>query len=55
MERSLGRFGDLRLEKGGPLFLAVCWRQANPASGFVRLAAIAPGKCGLAGFCAIHV
>jgi hypothetical protein len=52
MEGSLGRFGDRRLEKGGP----GCWRGlsalANRALAYVGWVAIAPARCALPGFCA---
>jgi len=37
METLLGRFGDLRLQKGGPFYWLACWR-----SGL--------GRCGCAGW-----
>lgn len=53
MDRSLGRFGDRRLEKGGPFCWSGFWKLAKPASGFGHLAAIEPVKSGLDGSCAI--
>lgn len=29
MEMTLGRFGDLRLEKGGPIFWPACFRSEH--------------------------
>lgn len=51
MEVSLGRFGDRRLEKGGP----ACWLDwlvlANRASVCAAWVAIAPARCALPGSC----
>src|SRR5258706_14289381 len=51
MEGSLGRFGDRRLEKGGP----ACWLGwfvwANRASACAAWVAIAQARCVLAGSC----
>ena len=41
MELMLGRFGDRRLEKGGPFFWPVCWRSGLVRYGSVGLEAIA--------------
>jgi hypothetical protein len=46
MELSLGRFGDRRLEKGGPIFWGVLLRRAVTPCGCVVLAAIGPGRFG---------
>ena len=51
MEGSLGRFGDRRLEKGGP----ACWLGwfvwANRASAYAAWVVIAPARCDLPGSC----
>src|SRR5215211_2116036 len=51
MEGILGRFGDRRLEKGGP----ACWlgwfAWVNRASAYAAWVAIVPARCGLAGSC----
>jgi hypothetical protein len=39
-EVSLGRFGDRRLEKGGPSCTLVWWRRAGVGFGFVGSAVI---------------
>lgn len=45
-----GRFGDGRLEKGGPCCTVRLWR--SPARAFVGLAgADAAWRCGSRGFC----
>ncbi|MGH7593931.1 MAG: hypothetical protein ACRELE_08795, partial [Gemmatimonadales bacterium] len=53
MEGSLGRFGDRRLEKGGP----ACWLGwfvwANRASACAGWVAIVPARCALLGSCVI--
>ena len=50
MEGSLGRFGDRRLEKGGP----ACWLgwfvSASRVSASAGWVAIAPARCALPGF-----
>jgi hypothetical protein len=38
-EVTLGRFGDRRLEKGGPTCTRVWWRRAGAGFGFAVLAA----------------
>jgi hypothetical protein len=43
-EVSLGRFGDRRLEKGGPSCTPGWWRLAGMVSGFVGLAATEPAR-----------
>src|SRR5947209_15240006 len=52
MEGNLGRFGDPRLEKGGP----ACWpawsRSVSPALASAGSAAIAPARCALRASCA---
>lgn len=53
MECSLGRFGDLRLEKGGPFCWSACWRSASAGFGFGLLAAAEPARSASGGFCAI--
>ena len=40
LDVTLGRFGDRRLEKGGPSSMLVWWRWAGEASGSAGLAAI---------------
>lgn len=40
MEFGLGRFGDRRLEKGGPSFWAASWRWAVEGCGCVGWAAL---------------
>jgi hypothetical protein len=51
MEGSLGRFGDRRLEKGGP----ACWlgwfASANRASAYAEWEAIVPARSALRVFC----
>ena len=51
MEGSLGRFGDGRLEKGGP----ACWLGwfvwANQASAYAGWVAIVLARCVLPGSC----
>jgi hypothetical protein len=44
MELSLGRFGDRRLEKGGPFFWAVWLRREADLCGFGVLAATGPAR-----------
>lgn len=53
MEFSLGRFGDRRLEKGGPFCWTAFSRWASP--GFVcgLLAAAEPARSASGGSCAI--
>jgi hypothetical protein len=43
-EVTLGRFGDRRLEKGGPFCMAAWWRRAAVACGFDGLAVIGPER-----------
>jgi hypothetical protein len=43
-EVSLGRFGDRRLEKGGPSCTPVWWRRAGEGFGFAGSAAIVPER-----------
>jgi len=50
MELSLGRFGDRRLEKGGPFCFAGWLRMAGMVCGFAGLAVAAPVRSGLRGF-----
>lgn len=45
MELCLGRFGDRRLEKGGPFFWTGWWRPAGLGCGFGGWAATGRGKC----------
>ena len=49
----LGRFGDGRLEKGGPCSTRLWWRKQVPASGGLRARELA--KCAFTGFCATLV
>ncbi len=46
MEMTLGRFGDRRLEKGGPSCMRVWWRWAGAVSGFAVLAATGLARSG---------
>ena len=46
MELSLGRFGDRRLEKGGPFFWPVWLRRGAALCGFAALAARGLGRFG---------
>jgi hypothetical protein len=48
----LGRFGDRRLEKGGPGCMRRWWR--GPVRVFVAWAATGPGKCSFADFFTIR-
>jgi hypothetical protein len=50
MELSLGRFGDRRLEKGGPFCFAVLLRKAGMVCGSAGLVVVAPARSGLRGF-----
>ncbi len=43
-EVTLGRFGDRRLEKGGPSCTPAWWRRAVEAFGFDGLAEIGPER-----------
>ena len=43
-ETTLGRFGDRRLEKGGPFFMPGLWRQAGVDCGFGVWAVIGRGR-----------
>ena len=54
MEQTLGRFGDRRLEKGGPFFWDDCWREAVVRFGFVGLVATVQARCGSRGSSAIR-
>jgi len=49
----LGRFGDGRLEKGGPCFTRLLWQKQAPASAGLRVRELA--RCAFTGFCAMHV
>jgi hypothetical protein len=49
----LGRFGDGRLEKGGPCFTGLWWQKQAPASGGLRVRGLA--RFGFTGFCATRV
>jgi hypothetical protein len=42
---TLGRFGDRRLEKGGPFCMPAWCRMGGGASGFAGLAAIVLERC----------
>ena len=44
-EITLGRFGDRRLEKGGPFCTLVLLLRAGKGFGFAGLAVIAPERC----------
>lgn len=44
MELSLGRFGDRRLEKGGPIFWAALWGLVAASFGFGVWAAVGRGR-----------
>jgi hypothetical protein len=46
MEMRLGRFGDARLEKGGPFYTADLSPIAAKASGSDGLAGVALERCG---------
>ena len=50
MELSLGRFGDRRLEKGGPFWFAALLRMAGMVCGSAGLAVTALVRSGLRGF-----
>ncbi len=52
MDRTLGHFGDHRLEKGGPFFLGGFWNLAVALCGFGGLEATVPARYGSHGFCA---
>jgi hypothetical protein len=52
MELTLGRFGDRRLEKGGPFFWGGSSRLGGERYGFGGLAATGPVRSGCIGFCA---
>lgn len=54
MEHMLGRFGDRRLEKGGPSFWTVLLRSAKTAFGSGHLAATERARFVLGGSCIIH-
>lgn len=51
IEFGLGRFGDRRLEKGGPP--STLPLLSGPAVGFDDLRAVGRRKCGSGAFCAI--
>lgn len=51
MEGSLGRFGDRRLEKGGPPYWLGWYVSANRASASAAWVVIALARCALPGFC----
>ena len=51
MEGSLGRFGDLRLEKGGPAYWLGWPLSVNLASACAASEAIAPARCVLPASC----
>ena len=51
MITTLGRFGDSRLEKGGPSCCIACWRWARLACGCARWAARGRARCGCTGSC----
>jgi hypothetical protein len=44
LEMSLGRFGDRRLEKGGPFCCRVLWRAAVAGFGFAAWVGRAPER-----------
>ncbi len=50
MAGTLGRFGDRRLEKGGPIFWIACSASGDPGYGFVGLEATGPARSGLGDF-----
>lgn len=52
MELTLGRFGDLRLEKGGPFSQGGCSNVAGAGCVSGVLGATEPGRCGSRAFCA---
>jgi hypothetical protein len=54
MELTLGRFGDRRLQKGGPFFWGALLRSAVVRCGNGGLAATALARSGCSGFCAIR-
>ena len=45
MDLCLGRFGDRRLEKGGPIFWAVLWSLVGASCGFGGWAAVGRERC----------
>jgi hypothetical protein len=45
MELTLGRFGDRRLEKGGPFFWAGCYRLVLVRFGCAGWGATGPERC----------
>ena len=49
MMRGLGRFGDGRLEKGGPSFWTGCFASASAGSACALWAATGPARRGLSG------
>lgn len=53
MELTLGRFGDWRLQKGGPFFWAASSRLGLASFGFAGLAATVRARSGCSAFCAI--
>lgn len=54
MELRLGRFGDRRLEKGGPFFWVGLSGLAGEGCGFAALVATVRAKSGLRAFCAMR-
>lgn len=52
MEFGLGRFGDRRLEKGGPFCIGGLSRWGSEAWQSARLAAAERGRCGSRASCA---
>jgi hypothetical protein len=46
LDMTLGRFGDRRLEKGGPSSWVVWWRWLGKGFGFAGLVAIGREKSG---------
>ena len=52
MDRTLGHFGDLRLEKGGPFFWGGFWNLAVAPCGFAGLEVTELARFGSRVFCA---
>jgi hypothetical protein len=50
MELTLGRFGDRRLQKGGPFFWAASLRSGLASFAFVGLAGTARARSDYSGF-----
>lgn len=46
MDVTLGRFGDRRLQKGGPFYWLACWRSERERFGFAGWAATGLERCG---------